>query len=141
MTGKRLKVFLDTNVLLAALQGRRSANALFKSESRRAASYVIDSVVLQELLLAAQETSGDLDKILKHVRVLDSEPLLSSEALAEDQVMRNRLVHTNDLLILGAARDCDILLTYDEDLLRLGDLVGVTTKTPEGFMAEIGDKS
>ena len=74
MTGERLKVFLDTNVLFAALQRRRSASTLFEPESQRAASYVIDSVVLQELLLAAQATSGGLDGIIKHVHVLDAEP-------------------------------------------------------------------
>src|ERR1700722_5060098 len=112
MEEKRLKVFLDTNVLIAALQGNRSANELFEPGSGAAASYVIDSVVLQELLLAAQRTGGDLEKIIEHVHVLDTEAPLSAENIAEIHAARNRFVHTNELLILGAARDCDILLTY-----------------------------
>jgi len=141
MANKRLKVFLDTNVLLAALQGNKTVNALFKPGPESAVSYVIDPVVLQEFLLAAQGTSGDLSDVIKHVHILDAEAPLSPETLAEIRAIRNRLVHANELLILGAARNCDILLTYDQDLLSLGDEVGVTAKTPEGFLSELGDKS
>lgn len=141
MADKKLKVFLDTNVLLAALRGNSDANALFEPGSERAASYVVDPVVLQELLLAAQGTTTDLDKIIQHVHVLDTEAPLSSERVAEIRALRNRLVHANELLILGAARDCDILLTYDKELLRLGDAAGVVTKTPKSFLVELGDRS
>lgn len=141
MPDKRLKVFLDTNVLLAALRGDESVNALFGPEPESAASYIIDSVVLQEVLLAAQGAGDDLGEIIKHVHVLDTEAPLSPEVAAEIRVVRNRFVHANELIILGAARSCDILVTYDQDLLSIGDEVGVTTKTPEGFLAELGDES
>jgi hypothetical protein len=50
----------------------------------------------------------DLKELIQHLHVLDTEALLSPEVLANIRKMRNWLVHTNDLLILGAARDCDL---------------------------------
>jgi predicted nucleic acid-binding protein len=143
MPSRRLKVFLDTSVLVEALRGGRNANALFTSAPEQAATYVVNPVVVQELLLvsAAAETKMDLNELIQHLHVLDTEALLSPEMLVNIREMRNRLAHTNDLLILGAAHDCDFLLTYDQDLLALGDAAGVATRTPEDFLAELGAES
>jgi predicted nucleic acid-binding protein len=143
MPDERLKVFVDTNVLVEALRGRRSVAALFTPKSEAAAAYVVNSVVVQELLLlsAATETKVRLDELLQHLDVLAIEAPLNPEVLANIRAMRNRVAHTNDLLILGAARDCDLLLTYDQDLLSLGDATGVATSTPEDFLAELGAES
>jgi predicted nucleic acid-binding protein len=143
MPDRRLKIFLDTSVLVEVLRGSRGASALFTPGPEQAASYVVNPVVVQELLLvsASAGTKMDLNELIQHLHVLDTETLLSPEVLASIRKMRNRLAHTNDLLILGAARDCDLLLTYDQDLLSLGEAAGVATKTPEDFLAELGAES
>ncbi len=140
MPDKRLKVFLDTNVLIEALRGNRAASALFTSKPEEAVSYVVDPVVIQELLLASasEENKTNLNDLIQHLQVLGAEVPLSPQLLESIQAMRNRLVHTNELLILGAARDCDVFLTYDNDLRELGNVAGVATKTPEEFLAELG---
>jgi predicted nucleic acid-binding protein len=140
MPDKRLKVFLDTNVLIEALRGNRAASALFTSKPEEAVSYVVDPVVVQELLLASasEENKTNLNDLIQHLQVLGAEVPLSPQLLESIQAMRNRLVHTNELLILGAARDCDVFLTYDNDLRELGNVAGVATKTPEEFLAELG---
>jgi predicted nucleic acid-binding protein len=143
MPRERLKVFLDANVLIEALRGSPGASALFTRQSEEAASYVVTPVVVQELLLAspAIEAQESLDNIIQHLNVVSGETPSSPEVVATIRSIRNRLVHTNDLLILGAARDCDLLLTYDQDLLRLGDAIGVESKTPEEFLAALGAES
>jgi predicted nucleic acid-binding protein len=140
MPDKRLKVFLDTNVLVEALRGNRVARALFTSKPEETVFYVVNPVVVQELLLASAsvENKTSLNDLIQHLQVLGTEAPLSPEMLESIRTVRNRLVHTNELLILGAARDCDLFLTYDNDLLQLGNAAGVATRTPEEFLAELG---
>jgi predicted nucleic acid-binding protein len=140
MPDKRLKVFIDTNVLVEALRGNPAARALFTSKPEETASYVVNPVVVQELLLASasQENKRSVNDLIQRVHVLGTETLLSPAVLENIRTIRNRLVHTNDLLILGDARGCDLLLTYDNDLLELGNATGVATRTPEEFLAELG---
>ena len=140
MPNERLKVFLDTNVILEALRGTRGARALFKSESEEVASYVVSPVVVQELIFAAgdAESKTVLDELIQHVKVFSSEVPVSPEFVADILRARNQLVHANDVLILGEARGCDFFLTYDQQLLSLGDAIGVVARTPEAFLAEFG---
>lgn len=140
MERKRIRAFLDTNVLLMALRGERSARLLFSREAEQFATYVINPVVLQELLLASPsaEDPVDLDEFTKHFEVIGADVLANPEVLAYVRQLRNRVAHTNDLLILGSARGCDILLTYDQELLALGDFAEVATATPEDYLKGLG---
>jgi predicted nucleic acid-binding protein len=140
MTDKQLKVFLDSSVLIEALKGRPGAIALFRRKPERDISYVVSPVVIQELLLVHTATNykSDPDELLQHVHVLNIETPVSPEVLTNIRQVRNRLAHTNDLLILDSARDCDLFLTYDADLLSLGNASGVAAKIPEDFLEELG---
>jgi predicted nucleic acid-binding protein len=143
MADRPLRVFLDTNVVIAALQGRRGAGVLFDSELERAALYVVNSIVIQELLLmsASGGIKLDLGELAKHLSISDIEQPLDPAEFARIWRIRNRVAHANELLILGAARDCDLLLTYDKDLLRIGKESGVVAQTPEDFLATLGATS
>jgi predicted nucleic acid-binding protein len=136
MERKRLRAFLDSNVLLAAIRGEQGARRLFSPEAEQYATYVVNPVVLQELLLASAAAEGkvDLDELTKHFEVISADVLSDPGVLAYVRQLRNRVAHTNDLLILGSARTCDILLTYDQGLLTLGDFAEVATATPEQFL-------
>lgn len=140
MSDKRLRVFLDTSVLLAALRGVPGASALFRPEPEEAASYVVSPVVTQELLLSSEnpEIKAHVDELIRHVEVLGAEAPVIPDLLTDIRKVRNQSVHTNDLLILGDARNCDRLLTYDKSLIILGPAVGVAASTPEAFLAELG---
>ena len=41
------------------------------------------------------------------------------------------------VLILAGARECDVLLTYDRDLLNAGAVADVRSETPEAFLDEL----
>jgi predicted nucleic acid-binding protein len=53
--------------------------------------------------------------------------------------VRNRSVHTNDVLILETAQRCDVLLTNDQELLRLGNDADIAAMTPEAFLDQLRD--
>jgi hypothetical protein len=78
------------------------------------AAFAINAVVLQELLLARNGAAGNLDlsAAVSDLEVVAAgADLASPEFQAELRSLRNHLVHANDVLILAAARSCDVLLT------------------------------
>jgi predicted nucleic acid-binding protein len=138
---RKIRAFLDTNVLLEYLRGKVELQALFSEDVRQRAAFAINAIVLQELLLAGDRPEGgvDLTRVVPYLEVVGAGVELSSpEVIAELQQLRNRLVHANDVLILAGARSCDVLLTYDRDLLNAGPAAAVRSETPEEFLEELG---
>lgn len=140
----KVRAFLDTSVILQALKNDRIARTLFTPDVEERVTYYVDPVVLQEMLLASstQETRLRADELLQHLQVTNTEGgTLRQDELHDIKKIRNRLVHANDLLILNTARDYDVLLTYDSALRAMGRAEGITTRTPEDFLAEFGVQS
>lgn len=132
---------MDTNVLLEYIRGKAELRRLFSAEVLERAAFAINGVVLQELLLARDKTAGgiDLTMVVPYLEVVGAGvDLRSPEVQAELQELRNRVAHANDLLILTGARSCDVLLTYDRELLELGGVATVRSETPEEFLEELG---
>ncbi len=124
---KRPLVFLDSNVIIAYLQGERSAAQLFSAESEGRIRFAINPIVLQELLLAANTANRqEFERIRDHFRVLPIDFGKAEALLPQVRALRNRLTHSNDLLILSSAAECDFLVTQDKLLKRL-----VTTDKPQ----------
>ncbi len=140
MPSERLRAFLDTNILLSALRGDEWPKRLFTPDAEQYARYVVNPVVLQELLLATAATAPgvDIDGVTRHLEIIDAKLDEDSEVLAHARGLRNQAVHVNDLLILGSARDCDVLLTNDQDLMNLGQDARVRMATPEQFLRGLG---
>ena len=141
MPSGKIRAFLDTNVLLEYLRGKVELQSLFSEDVRQRAAFAINAIVLQELLLARDRTEGgvDLTRVVPYLEVVGAGVDLSSpEVIAELHQLRNRLVHANDVLILAGARSCDVLLTYDRDLLAAGPAAAVRSETPEDFLDELG---
>src|SRR5438445_11076805 len=68
---KRPLVFLDSNVIIAYLQGEPSAAQLFSAEAEGLVRFAINPIVLQELLLAADAAGKpEFERIRDHFRVL-----------------------------------------------------------------------
>jgi predicted nucleic acid-binding protein len=142
MPSPKIRVFLDTNVLLEYIKGKAELRQLFSEEVRQRAAFAINAIVLQELLLARDKAEGgviDLTRVVPYLEVVGAGvDLYSPQVVAELQQLRNHVVHANDVLILAGARSCDVLLTYDRELLDVGPAAAVRSETPEEFLEQLG---
>lgn len=142
MAPRKIRAFLDTDVLLEYIRGKSELRHLFSEEVRERAAFAINAIVLQELLLARDNTAGGLDltTVVPYLEVVGAGvDLASPETQAELRELRSRVMHANDVLILAGARSCDVLLTYDSDLLEVGNGAAVRSETPEAFLEELGN--
>ena len=140
MASRKIRAFLDTNVLLEYIAGKAELRRLFSDEVRERASFAINAIVLQELLLARKDAPAavDLTAVIPYLEVVGAGVDLSSpETQAELRKLRNYVMHANDVLILAGARACDVLLTYDRELLKAGNVADVRSETPEDFLEEL----
>lgn len=115
-----LKVFLDANVFVNYLKGESVSTRLFSPDLRERVRYAVNSIVLQELL-AIPEVKADpnlISELEKRLEVLPLDIAMTERWIRRASTLRNQLVHSNDLLILGSAASCDFLVTFDRDLLR-----------------------
>jgi predicted nucleic acid-binding protein len=117
---ERPLVFVDTNVIIDYLRGEPAARRLFSAEAHGRASFVINPIVLQELLLATDAATHKFERIRDHLRVLPLDFGKAEALLTRLRTLRNRVAHSNDFLIMSSADECDFLVTRDE---RLKDLV------------------
>lgn len=141
MAPRKIRAFLDTNVLLEYIAGKPELRRLFSEEVRNRAAFAINAIVLQELLLARNEAPNDVDltEVIPFLEVVGAGVDLSSpQTQSELRQLRNYVVHSNDVLILAGARACDVLLTYDLDLLKAGEVAAVKSETPEEFLDDLG---
>jgi predicted nucleic acid-binding protein len=136
MATQKIRAFLDTNVLLEYFEGKAELQHLFSEEVRERASFVVNGIVLQELILSYK--GKELMAVEPYLDIADlgvepSSPVL--QAMLRDE--RNQSLHVNDILILATARSYDVLLTYDRKLLQAGKAV-LRSETPEEFLVELG---
>lgn len=136
MASQKIRAFLDTNVLLEYFAGKAELQHLFSEEVRERAAFVVNGIVLQELILSYKgkelmAVEPYLD--ITNLGVDPTSPVL--QAMLRDE--RNQSLHVNDILILATARSYDVLLTYDRKLLQAGKAV-LRSETPEEFLVELG---
>ena len=124
---ERPLVFLDTSVIIGYLRGEPSAVRLFSAEADGRIRFAVNPIVLQELLLSAEATARpEFERIRDHLRVLPVDFAKAEALLPRIRTLRNRVVHSNDALILSSAGECDFLVTRDKLLRHL-----VTTEKPQ----------
>jgi predicted nucleic acid-binding protein len=137
------KVFLDTNVILCYLSGDPRCEGLFEKSARRDYQYVINSVVVQELLYAIEfsRTRGkikgeDLNRLLARLEVTELGDEKEIRDLAALRKLRNLIVHTNDFLNISTAlRECDFFITLDRELLKIERLERTKLLSPSEFLS------
>jgi predicted nucleic acid-binding protein len=129
MAEHRPLVFLHSNVVLSYLDGK--LQWLFDKSIVERFRYAINPVVFQEVVLhgADHRHPRRLEKVMQQTDMLPVNMQVSESILPRARQLRNRAVHSNDLLVVGSAANCDYLLTSDKLLSRLlnGDRPKVLT--------------
>ena len=135
---KRPLVFLDTSVILAFLQGDSSAAELFSAEAQGRIRFAVNPIVLQELLLTADLAGQpEFERIREHLQILPVDFSKAEALIPTIRDLRNRIVHSNDVLILSSADECDFLVTKDLLLKRVASTGKPKVLTPEEFATHL----
>lgn len=135
---KRPLVFLDTNVIVGYLRGEPSALQLFSAEAEGRVRFAVNPIVLQELLLAADAADRPaFERIRDHLRVLPVDFAKAEALLPRVRALRNRLAHSNDILILSSAVECDFFVTRDALLKALVTAGKPQVVTPEELITHL----
>ena len=131
-------VFLDTNVIIGFLRGEPSAAQLFSAEAKGQIRFAVNPIVLQELLLAADVAGRpEFERIRDHLRVLPVDFAKAEALLPRVRALRNRLAHSNDILILSSAVECDFFVTRDALLKTLLTAEKPQVVTPEELVTHL----
>ena len=123
--------------------GRRDHSAAPASVLGRGASsgrirFAVNPIVLQELLLAADAAGHPgFEQIRDHLRVLPLDYAKAEAFLPKVRLLRNRLPHPNDILILSSADKCDFLVTRDAVLKNLVTSEKPQVVTPEELVTQL----
>ena len=135
---KRPLVFLDTNVIMGYLRGEPAAAQLFSAEAYGRIRFAVNPIVLQELLLAADAAGRpEFEQIRDHLRVLPVDYAKAEALLPKVRSLRDRLAHSNDILILSSADNCDFLVTRDAVLKKLVTSERPRVVTPEELVTQL----
>ncbi|WP_339384960.1 PIN domain-containing protein [Iningainema tapete] len=136
----KLKVFLDTSVFVRLLSGHKELLKLFSEKILSQVTYVTSPIVFQELILAASRTNKqvDLDSIIPYVDIVNPN-IFDKSFQKELQNFRNRVAHSNDVLIMSTVREVnsDYLLTYDQILIKESADKKYKAMPPEEFLSMI----
>jgi len=139
------RVFLDTNVLLKYLRDG-TPESLFAPATLERVTYVINPVVMQELLLAnaRHDSYSKWQPLADQCEVISIDAsLFDSDAVKRLLTLRNRAVHSSDFLIMASAAtsDCEYLLSYDHDILTADAETPYSTMTPDDFTAMLEESA
>jgi predicted nucleic acid-binding protein len=137
----RLTAFLDTSVLLAYLSGDEVVSKLFSNEVTSRVKFAVNPIVLQELFLSSEAHSHPelLRSIQEQLEILPLDPPRATKWVTRARELRNRIAHSNDLLILSSAAGCDYLVTDDIDFRALSPSEPKVV-TPREFLEQIGGR-
>ena len=131
-------VFLDSNVILAYLEGDSSAAELFSAEAQGRIGFAVNPIVIQELLLTADlGRHPEFERIREHLRVLPIDFSKAEALVPTIRKLRNRIVHSNDILILSSADECDFLVTNDLLLMSMARNEKPRILSPEEFATHL----
>jgi predicted nucleic acid-binding protein len=130
--------FLDTSVIVGYLHGDLPSTQLFSAEAEGRIRFAVNAIVLQELLLAADAAGRpEFEQIRDHLRVLPVDFAKAEALLPRVKALRNRTAHSNDILILSSADECDFLVTKDAALKNLVTAQRPQVVTPEELVVRL----
>ncbi len=100
-------------------------------------------VVLQEVLFSFQgvrERPELVQSLRDQLTILPVDIKLVESFLPRARTLRNRIDHSNDILIVSSAASCDFLVTYDIHLRDLEEGSMPEVVTPEELVVRLGLK-
>ena len=113
------------------LRGEPAAARLFSAEAAGRIRLAVNPIVVQELLAAVAAANPEFEQIRDHLRVLPVDYAKAEALVPTVRTLRNRLAHSNDILIVSSADKSDFLVTIDAVLKKL-----VTGKRPQVLTPE-----
>jgi len=130
---------LDSNVIVKYLRGEGASADLFDNAIRAKVRLAINPIVLQELFAIAEVRRQPelLDALQRDLAVLPVDFTRSAHVLERVSALRNRIAHSNDVLIFGSAADCDYFVTYDQDFAAIAVEGRPKIVTPEQLLLEL----
>jgi len=134
---KQPLVFLDTRVIFSYLKGDASAAQLFSAEASGRIHFAVNDIVLQELLLADAASLPEFERIIDHLQVLPLDLAKAEAMLPRVKAMKSRLPHSNDILIVSSADECDFLVTRAQVLKNLVISKKPQVVTPEELVLQL----
>jgi|GEM_PF-1969993 len=139
---EKLKVFLDSSVLIHLLSGQSELLKLFSDEVLSKVTYITSPIAFQELLFAIDGTDKELNlgRLEENVCLVPVEPeKLDSTIKKELRRFRNLAVHGNDVLLIGTAEasNSDYFLTYDKKLMKAVENTSIKAESPEEFIESL----
>jgi hypothetical protein len=101
--------------------------------------YAINPVVFQEVVLlgADRKHPRRLERVLQRTDMLPIDLEAAGAMLPRAKKLRNRALHSNDILVFSSATDCDYLLTSDKFIGALLTHEKPKILTPEEFHREV----
>lgn len=137
---KRPTAFLDASVVAEILRGKQPSVALLEDEVRARVDLAINPIVLQEIF-ALPEVQGKpslIDRLQASLTILPVDLPRAADLLERHSELRKLLSHSNEVLVLGSAIDCDFFVTYDRKYVRVPIPNSVKVVTPDELLAELG---
>jgi predicted nucleic acid-binding protein len=136
MAKDRPVAFLDSNVVIDYLNGRWPW--LFEEALTRKFRYAINPIVFQEVVLRGVDRKHPrrLGRVLKKTDMLPIDVKAADAMLQRAKELRNRVSHSNDILVFSSAADCDYLITLDKSFGALSTRDKPKILTPEEFLRE-----
>jgi predicted nucleic acid-binding protein len=134
--------FLDSDVIVEFLRGRDPSTHLFADDVRSRLQLATSPIVFQELfaLDEIRRKPELLDQLQRELTVLPVDFASSARLLERASALRNRIAHSNDLLIFGSAAtaNCDYFVTYDRHIAAIPSSGKPKIVTPEQLLQELG---
>jgi predicted nucleic acid-binding protein len=128
--------FLDTRVLQEILRSEQPCAALLQSAVQAKVRLATNELALLQAL--AGDDGRQFDQLRERLTVLPVDLQRSLQVLESDSNVRQCLAHSNELLILASALDCDYLVTYDTRFAQVATPRHLKIVTPERFLDALG---
>jgi len=136
MAKDRPVAFLDSNVVIDYLNGRLPW--LFEESLTGKFRYAINPIVFQGFVLSGVDRRHPrrLEHVLKKTDMLPIDVKAADAMLPRAKEIRNRALHSNDILVFSSAADCDYLITSDKSFGALLTRDKPRILTPKEFLRE-----
>ena len=136
MAKHRPVAFLDSNVVIDYLNGQLPW--LFEESLTGKFRYAINPIVFQEVVLRGVDRRHPrrLELVLKRTDMLPIDVKAADAMLPRAKEIRNRALHSNDILVFSRAADCDYLITSDKSFRALSTRDRPKILTPKEFLRE-----